>query len=251
MNIDVQGIIKIAKDAGEAILGYYSETIEVDRKADDSPLTKADLAAHKVIMKGLSDLTPEIPVISEEGGIAGYEVRKDWERFWLVDPLDGTKEFIKKNGEFTVNIALIERDKPVLGVVYIPAQEIGYTGARGAGAAKFEWDGSNRSIYSEKADLNRPLKVVASRSHGTDDLEEQLAQKGITVGEKVPAGSSLKFCMVAEGKADIYPRMGPTMEWDTAAGDAVYRYSGKNGERSSPLVYNKKTLKNEGFIIGL
>ncbi len=251
MNIDVQNIINIAINAGEAILGYYTETIEVDRKSDDSPLTKADLAAHKVIMNGLNDLTPEIPVISEEGGIAGYEERKDWERFWLVDPLDGTKEFIKKNGEFTVNIALIEKSKPVLGVVYIPAQHIGYTGSRDAGAMRFTQEGAVEAIQSEKPDLSQPVRVVASRSHGSDDLEEQLAQKGITVGEKVPAGSSLKFCMVAEGKADIYPRMGPTMEWDTAAGDAVYRYSGKNGERSSPLVYNKKTLKNEGFIIGL
>jgi 3'(2'), 5'-bisphosphate nucleotidase len=251
MTIDIQQIIDIARSAGEAILEYYTETIEVDRKSDDSPLTKADLAAHQVIMKGLGELTPDIPVISEEGGIAGYEDRKEWKTFWLVDPLDGTKEFIKKNGEFTVNIALIEKDKPVLGVVYIPAQEIGYTGKRGKGSFKIERDGSIKQIFSEKPDLNKPVKVVSSRSHGSDDLEEQLLQKGITVGEKVPAGSSLKFCMVAEGRADIYPRMGPTMEWDTAAGDAVYRYSGKKGERMSPLVYNKKSLKNEGFIIGL
>jgi len=251
MNIDIQKIIDIAINAGVAVLEFYKENIEVDRKSDDSPLTQADLAAHKIILKGLSELTPNIPVISEEGGIAGYDKRKSWERFWLVDPLDGTKEFIKKNGEFTVNIALIEKNKPVFGVVYIPAQEIGYTGGSDIGAIRFTRDGGSIPIHSEKPDLTKPVRVVASRSHGSDDLVEQLARKGITVGEKVLAGSSLKFCLVAEGSADLYPRIGPTMEWDTAAGDAVYRYSGKNGKRSSPLVYNKKTLKNDGFIIGL
>ncbi|MCC5914779.1 MAG: 3'(2'),5'-bisphosphate nucleotidase CysQ [Balneolaceae bacterium] len=251
MNIDTQQIINIAKSAGEAILEYYQEANEVGRKSDDSPLTKADLAAHHVIVEGLNKLTPEIPVISEEGGVPVYDERKKWERFWLVDPLDGTKEFIKKNGEFTVNIALIDNFRPIIGVVYVPVTGIGYIGSAEYGSRKVERDGSSKPIKSTVPDVSQPLKVVVSRSHGSDDSEEELLKREITIGEKIVAGSSLKFCMVAEGEADIYPRMGPTMEWDTAAGDAIFRYSGQNGERYSSLTYNKRTLKNDGFIIGL
>jgi 3'(2'), 5'-bisphosphate nucleotidase len=247
----LEKLIDISQEAGDAILEYYSDDIKVEHKDDDSPLTKADLAAHQIIKDALSSLTPDIPLISEEGGIAGYRVRKEWFKFWLVDPLDGTKEFIKKNGEFTVNIALIEDEAPVLGVVHIPAQKITYTGQKDNGSYKIENGKPPRQIYSSKPDTGKPLTVVSSRSHGSDELEEQLAKKGVTIGRKVPAGSSLKFCLVAEGSADIYPRMGPTMEWDTAAGDAVYRYSGKDKPRVSPLRYNKPGLKNDGFIIGL
>ena len=246
-----QKLTVIAKQAGDSILRYYDEEIEVDRKDDNSPLTKADTDAHHIIVDALEKLTPEIPIISEEGGIAGYDERKKWKKFWLVDPLDGTKEFIKKNGEFTVNIALIEDRKPVLGVVYIPAKDIFYIGDAESGSFKIENGKENSRIYSEKPDLSKPLTVVTSRSHGSSDLEERLAEHNVVIGKKIPAGSSLKFCLVAEGVADIYPRMGPTMEWDTAAGDAVFRYSGRDGTRLSPLEYNKKSLKNNGFIIGL
>ncbi|MEX2574277.1 MAG: 3'(2'),5'-bisphosphate nucleotidase CysQ [Balneolaceae bacterium] len=244
-------IINISRQAGKAILEYYTEDIEVEQKSDDSPLTKADTAAHHLIVGALKKFTGDIPVISEEGGISGYDERKSWKRFWLVDPLDGTKEFIKRNGEFTVNIALIENGIPVLGVVHVPAGDVTYTGGKGAGSFKIISSGEPVRLRSVKPDLADPLAVVVSRSHGSDELQEELTGQGISIGKTLIAGSSLKFCLVAEGTADIYPRMGPTMEWDTAAGDAVFRYSGENGARVSPLSYNKPLLKNEGFIIGL
>jgi len=246
-----QAFLEIANNAGKVILQFYIDNIEVTVKGDDSPLTKADLAAHHIIVDALKELTPDTPVISEESGIPNYAERKNWNQFWLVDPLDGTKEFIKKNGEFTVNIALIEHGIPVFGVVHIPALDVTYWGKRGEGAFKIDKDGKTVQIFSQSPDLDKPLTVVSSRSHGSDTLDDTLAGYGIRVGKKIPAGSSLKFCLVAEGSADIYPRMGPTMEWDTAAGDAVYRYSGKNGERYSPLTYNKPDLRNGSFIIGL
>jgi len=243
-------IVSIAVKAGEAILDYYSEPIEVEHKYDDSPLTNADLAAHHVIMDGLKKETPQIPIISEEGGIAGYSERRGWKRYWLVDPLDGTKEFIKKNGEFTVNIALIEKKVPVFGVVHIPATGVTYVGDRANGSFKIEENGVRKRIYSEVPELIKPVRIVCSRSHGSSDMEDVLAEKGIKIGDKVPAGSSLKFCLLAEGKADVYPRLGPTMEWDTGAGDAVFRYSAKKGYRTSPIEYNKENMLNDGFIIG-
>ena len=243
-------ILSIAKEAGKAILKFYDEPIEVEHKSDDSPLTKADLAAHHVIVDGLKKETPEIPIISEEGGIADYSERKEWSRYWLVDPLDGTKEFIKKNGEFTVNIALIENRIPVFGVVHIPAIGVTYIGSASKGSVKIDEDGGKEIIYSDVPDLNNPVRIVCSRSHGSSDMEQVLAQKGILIGDQVPAGSSLKFCLLAEGKADVYPRLGPTMEWDTAAGDTVFRYSGKKGKRFSPITYNKENMLNDGFIIG-
>jgi 3'(2'), 5'-bisphosphate nucleotidase len=246
----IDDVIKISQKAGEAILTYYDDEIEVEKKQDQSPLTKADLAAHRVIVDGLQKLTLNIPILSEEGGIPEYQDRKKWKKYWLVDPLDGTKEFIKKNGEFTVNIALIENNEPLLGVVHIPAKKITYAGSAESGSFKVNSDGIKEVIYSEQSDLKKPLNVVCSRSHGSSDLDQVLAEKGLKVENKVPAGSSLKFCLVAEGSADIYPRLGPTMEWDTAAGDAVYRFSGKDGFRKSPIRYNKPDLKNEGFIIG-
>lgn len=244
-------IVKTAREAGKATLKFYSDEIKVETKDDDSPLTKADLEAHKVIMKSLKGLDPDTPVISEEGGLPDYEERKSWKKFWIVDPLDGTKEFIKKNGEFTINIALIEEGEPVLGVVYVPAKEVTYFASKQDGAFKQEDEEQPVRIFSEKADKSQPLNVVCSRSHRSADLEEQLATQGIKVKEAIPAGSSIKFCLVAEGKADLYPRMGPTMEWDVAAGDCVYRNSAREGQHDSPLTYNKPSLKNDGFIIGL
>ncbi len=247
----IEELIKISGEAGKAILTYYQEGMEVEYKRDDSPLTKADVAAHHVIVDGLRKLTPEIPIISEESGLEGYEERKKWVRFWLVDPLDGTKEFIKRNGEFTVNIALIEGSVPIVGVVQLPDKRLTYTGERGKGSFRYDEDHGRRQLFSNEPDLSRPLTVASSRSHGSDDLEKKLLKFGVTVGKKIVAGSSLKFCLVAEGTADIYPRFGPTMEWDTAAGDAVFRYSGRNAARRSPLHYNKPDLKNDSFVIGL
>lgn len=247
----LEKIIETAQRAGKATLEFYNREIEVETKEDHSPLTKADLAAHHIITDALAKIDPGTPVISEEGGIPGYEERKAWKTFWIVDPLDGTKEFIKKNGEFTVNIARIEAGEPVLGVVYIPAKSLTYYAEKGRGAFKLEEGGEPVRIFSEPADKSRELTVIRSRSHGSDDLEDELAGMGIRVGESIAAGSSLKFCLVAEGVADIYPRMGPTMEWDVAAGDCIYRDSAGEGRHDSPLTYNKPDLKNSGFIIGL
>src|SRR6056297_732416 len=234
-------IIGIAKEAGEAMLDIYEDAqdVEISRKDDDSPLTKADLASHHIIVDALKKLDPETPIISEESGIPDYEERKGWNKFWIVDPLDGTKEFIKKNGEFTVNIALIDEGEPVLGVVYIPAKDVLYYAEKGKGSYKVEDRNKPQRILSEAADLSKPLTVIQSRSHGSDSLKDDLKKKGITMKDSVKAGSSLKFCLVAEGKADIYPRMGPTMEWDVAAGDCVYRNSAEEGQHYSPLTYNK------------
>ncbi len=244
-------VIKIAREAGKRILEFYATEVEVITKEDDSPLTMADLAAHHLIVDALKEMDPDTPIISEESGIPEFEERKNWEQFWLVDPLDGTKEFIKKNGEFTVNIALIKNKKPVLGVVYVPAFDVLYYAEEGLGAFKKE-DGKLAQKL-EHAAFTPPgkAKIVVSRSHGDDTTAAKLKKMDIEVHEEIPSGSSLKFCLVAEGKADLYPRLGPTMEWDTAAADAVYRYSVEEGEKASPLEYNKESFKNPYFILGL
>ncbi len=244
-------IIAIAREAGSKILDYYQEEIPVEYKSDDSPLTKADLAAHHYIVNRLKEIGPGIPVISEESGIPDYEIRQHWKKYWLVDPLDGTKEFIKKNGEFTVNIALIEDRVPVLGVVFVPAQQICYVGEQSTGSWKIEADGRKRQLVTPEFSRPGSARIVVSRSHGDHMTRQKMESLGISVSEEVPSGSSLKFCLVAEGKADLYPRLGPTMEWDTAAADAVYRYSTDGDPKFSPLTYNKETLLNPYFIIGI
>ncbi len=244
-------IIKTAREAGEKILTYYSRELEVVGKSDDTPLTKADLAANKIILKRLAEIDPETPVISEESSIPSFEERKKWNTFWIVDPLDGTKEFIKKNGEFTVNIALIENGEPVLGVIYIPVKKQVYYAQKGQGSFRKNGEDTAERIYSTKANKGRPLKIAASRSHQSKTLSEDLEEMGIELGELISAGSSLKFCLVADGTVDIYPRMKPTMEWDVAAGDCIFRNSAKKGQHFSSLKYNKEDLKNEGFVIGL
>ena len=244
-------VIKTAEEAGQKILEFYESDVEVITKEDDSPLTKADLAAHHIIVNALKEIDPETPIISEESGIPEYEERKEWDAFWLVDPLDGTKEFIKKNGEFTVNIALIKGDKPVLGVVYVPAFDTMYYADDTIGSYKKEGNGKAVKLETEVFKNSEPARIVVSRSHGDDTTQKKLKKLGIEVSEEVPSGSSIKFCLVAEGKADLYPRLGPTMEWDTAAADAVYRYSGKNGEKYSPLTYNKEPFKNPYFLLGM
>jgi 3'(2'), 5'-bisphosphate nucleotidase len=244
-------VAELAREAGRATMTYYGDedAAGVRAKADQSPVTLADEAAHHILVDGLRRLDPETPVVSEESQAEGYEARRGWSRFWLVDPLDGTKEFIKRRAEFTVNVALIDHGEPVLGVVLAPALDLLYWAVKGEGAWREDKSGSAERIYSTAPAPGTPLTVVESLSHPSPELEEYL--KTIPVARRVKAGSSLKFCWVAEGRADLYPRLGPTMEWDVAAGDCVYRQSGRGGERPSPLTYNKPDLRNPSFVIGL
>jgi 3'(2'), 5'-bisphosphate nucleotidase len=239
----------IARRAGDAIMAVYAGDHAVEFKDDQSPLTAADRAAHEVIVAGLKDMSPDIPILSEEGKDVPFTERQHWSRFWLVDPLDGTKEFIKRNGEFTVNIALIERGAAVAGVVYVPAQDRLYAGVTGVGAFVRAGDGVSAPICVRPADPEAGLTVVMSRSHPSPDLDEYL--EGIRVAEALSVGSSLKLCVVAEGKADLYPRLGPTMEWDTAAGQAVVEAAGGRvlTVAGEPLRYNKENLLNPHFIV--
>lgn len=245
-----------ARLAGEAILEIYARDFEVETKADSSPLTEADQNANAIIVAALTESYPDIPIISEEVRALPFDVRREWTRCWLVDPLDGTKEFIKKNGEFTVNIALIEDGIPVMGVVYRPVTDTLYFASKGDGAWKQEGFDSepvkifNNRHYSGENDVI----VVASRSHLTPETEkfvEDLRAEGKNV-EFLAAGSSLKLCLVAEGKADVYPRFGPTMEWDTGAAHALVLEAGKkvlSHETGLPLHYNKENLLNPWFIV--
>jgi len=242
-------VCNVAERAGTAIMGVYDGTYMVTQKADESPLTCADRAAHTVITEMLSEQFPDIPVLSEEGAAVPFEIRAQWQRFWLVDPLDGTKEFIKRNGEFTVNIALIEDGAPVMGVVYVPAQRTMYWGASGSGAFMRQGDAPALPIRVRRPPEGSGLTVVMSRSHPSAELETFLKQ--FQVAEALPVGSSLKLCVVAEGKADLYPRLGPTMEWDTAAGQAIVEAAGGvvctlDG---NPLSYNKENLLNPFFVV--
>jgi 3'(2'), 5'-bisphosphate nucleotidase len=241
-------VVAIAREAGERILAHYHETVAVGRKADDSPVTQADLDANRHIVERLKSATPDVPVVAEESELPDYAERREWRRFWLVDPLDGTKEFVQRNGEFTVNIALVEDGIPTLGVVHAPARGLFYYAERARGSFEQVADGEPTRIASAPADPSQPLSVVTSRSHPSEELERYLEQ--FEVRERVYAGSSLKFCAVAKGDADIYPRLGPTMEWDVAAGDCVYRHSAWEGQHRSELTYNKPDLRNDGFVIG-
>lgn len=246
--IDVEILNQIAFEAGKEILEIYEQDFEVFTKDDKSPLTLADKKANEVIVAALKKNFPEIPILSEEGKNIPYEVRKNWEFFWLVDPLDGTKEFIKKNGEFTVNIALIHNGKPVAGVIYAPVLDRFYFAKNGEGAFKRE-KGETTKISGEKPKEGQALKVVASRSHPSPELEEYL--ETLTIDSFVAIGSSLKLCLVAEGKAHIYPRLGPTMEWDTGAGHAILNEAGcetLDVTTHKEMVYNKENLLNNYFI---
>lgn len=242
-------LCEVAREAGAAALAFYGGEVAVGRKADRSPVTAADHAAHAVIVTALAALDPTVPIVSEEGAIPGPEVRAGWTRFWLVDPLDGTKEFLQRNGEFTVNIALVEHGVPVLGVIYAPALDLLYYAGQGLGSWKRERGGPPVRIASRPPLPGHALRVAESRSHPSKELEAWLATQ--LVAERVPAGSSLKFCWVAEGRADVYPRFGPTMEWDVAAGDCIFRNSGVGRPRVSPLRYNQPDLRNPSFVIGL
>ena len=276
--------IQAAIKAGDAILDVYrSAEFEVEEKADRSPLTLADKRAHETIVKRLANF--DLPILSEEGKDIPFNERKEWHDYWLVDPLDGTKEFIKKNGEFTVNIALIRNQKPAAGVVGVPDRDTLYFAADEIGAyrtkvsqavellkrqsgntdrvdkkSKIEVDRILRNLIAQSISLpinqstNRPFTIVGSRSHATPELEAFVKEKRREFGEVefISAGSSLKLCLVAEGRADIYPRTGPTMEWDTAAGQAIVEFAGGQVFKyntEEPLDYNKENLLNSWFVV--
>lgn len=245
----LHNIIDIAEQAGQAILAIYqndNSNFNITSKADTSPLTAADLAAHQIIVQALTTLTPDIPVLSEEAADVSWVVRQHWQRYWLVDPLDGTKEFIKRNGEFTVNIALIEHGEPILGVVHAPVLAKTYYAASGQGAFVKTVTGVQPIHVSS---VSKTVKVVGSRSHPSPDLAGYLAQ--FSEHEMIPVGSSLKFCLVAEGAADIYPRFGPTMQWDTAAGHIVALEAGASVcfDGITTQVYHREKLLNPNFIV--
>ncbi len=247
----IDPVVALAEQAGHEILEVYSSDFEVQSKQDDSPLTKADLASHHCIVAGLESLTPGMPIISEESGLPGFEERRQWERYWLIDPLDGTKEFVNRNGEFTVNIALIDNQKPVLGVVYVPVQDKTYLGCEGYGAERRDTDGSIETIQVAATSAN-PVRVVGSRSHRGASLDAYLESLGEC--DMIPMGSSLKFCVIAEGGADLYPRLGLTSEWDTAAAQAVVEQAGGSVVTldGKPMKYNTKPdiLNPFFFVIG-
>ncbi|WP_300273095.1 3'(2'),5'-bisphosphate nucleotidase CysQ [Halomonas sp.] len=240
----------IAKQAGDAIMAVYARDFSIEEKDDKSPLTEADKAAHEVIVAGLNAMPEGIPVLSEEDaeGFAGADANG---RYWLVDPLDGTKEFIKRNGEFTVNIALIENGKPVLGVVVAPALEVSYVAAQGVGAFKVDAEGERTPIrVAGKPAEGATWRVVGSRSHPSPDLAEWLEKLGSH--DMVPMGSSLKLCLIAEGEADVYPRLGPTCLWDTGAAHAVVEQAGGRVEtlEGEALSYATPTEKlNPYFVV--
>ena len=240
-------IVALADKAGAVIMEHYRGEIEVKTKADASPVTAADEAGEAVILEGLARLAPEIPVVAEEKVAAGDIPEVGDGRFWLVDPLDGTKEYISKNGEFTVNIALIDSEGPVMGVVLAPAREKSWWGWRGHGAYLRDANDEPRKIQVRPTPATG-LTAVASRSHSDEATEKFLDEVGAT--ERMSAGSSLKFCLVAEGKADIYPRFGPTMEWDVAAGHAVLVAAGGHVTTldGQPFSYRKPDFRNTGFI---
>lgn len=248
--------------AGKAILTVYNQDFEVETKADNSPLTIADKNSHNVIKEALTGTG--FPILSEEGKQLSYAERRNWDIFWLIDPLDGTKEFIKKNGEFTVNIALIKNGHPILGVVYVPVKGILYYGTEGGGsfivniaddASDAEIDIAIKQSQSiPSSALPAQYTVVASRSHNTPETEAFIEARKQQYGEVdlISAGSSLKLCLVADGKAQVYPRLAPTMEWDTAAGHAIAKFSGcrvYDYTTNNDLAYNKENLLNPWFVV--
>jgi len=249
----LDAVVEIARNAGDAIMRIYATDFDVSRKDDNSPLTQADLAAHNVIVTGLKQLTPDIPVLSEESDSIEAEIRNSWQTYWLIDPLDGTREFVKRNGEFTVNIALVVEHVSVLGVVYAPVTETLYYAAVGIGAYKRTKSGSALRIQTRPFDISR-LVVAGSRSHSDHNFQRFLHNVHIGTGavpELISMGSSLKICLVAEGAADVYPRLGPTYEWDTAAAHCILKEAGGDiqDEEGNVLRYNTKpSLLNPKFF---
>jgi len=244
----LDAVAGIAESAGRAILEIYETDFAVEAKADDSPITEADRRANEVIRASLTALPGERPILSEEARTVPWEVRRHWKEYWLVDPLDGTKEFIQRNGQFTVNIALVRAGRPVLGVVHVPVTGVTYGGIVGRGAWR-RTRGGERQAIGVRPLGGGPVRVVGSRSHRGPDLDGYLERLG--PHEMVPMGSSLKFCIVAEGNADVYPRLGPTSEWDTAAAEAVLTAAGGRvvANDGEPIAYNKgPDLLNPWFI---
>jgi len=245
----IKPVIAIAKSAATDILTIYNSSYDIEKKDDQTPLTTADIAAHKNIVEGLKALTPNIPILSEESSSIPFETRSSWNQYWLVDPLDGTREFIKRNGEFTVNIALIENNLPVLGVIYVPVTDVYYYACEGNNAFKCEKNGNPQEMHALKT-ANEKIIVAGSRSHRDTSLENFL--QNIGEHELISMGSSLKSCLVAEGRVDIYPRLGPTSEWDTAAAQCIVEQAGGflttvDGEQ---LKYNTKdSLLNPHFLV--
>lgn len=241
-------LISLAQDAGQRIIDIYQTDFDVTHKSDQSPVTAADFAAHHAILAGLNILTPELPVLSEESEEIPYQVRAGWDTYWLVDPLDGTREFIRRNGEFTVNIALIHCHRPVLGVIYAPVSGLCYYACEGQGAYKLPEGGTPQRIRT-RSSRQRDITIAGSRSHPGSLLPRFLSNlKDYRI---IPMGSSLKSCLVAEGRVDIYPRLGPTCEWDTAAAQCIVEEAGGLLTDTSlrPLRYNTKdSLLNPHFI---
>jgi 3'(2'), 5'-bisphosphate nucleotidase len=246
--VSMEVLGRLAVTAGKAVMEVYHTDFSVDHKADHSPLTLADMRSHRIIADGLRESYPDIPVLSEEGKSISYEDRKQWDCFWLVDPLDGTKEFIKRNDEFTVNIALIVHQEPVVGVVYVPALDDLYLADVRNGCCDRHFRGCQTRLTVSHILPEAPLRIVQSRSHPSDEMESFIRRLPATVS--VLRGSSLKFCTVATGEADLYPRLGPTWEWDTAAGHAVVTAAGGVvvDLDGNPLRYNKETLLNGPFL---
>jgi len=249
MSIDINELLIIAREAGKAILKIYNDPEkagEIMFKADHSPLTLADQASNEVITNRLKILTPDIPILSEEGRNIPYSERKNWEYFWCVDPLDGTKEFVKRNGEFTVNIALIHGQTPVLGVIYVPVTDTMYYAGEQTGGWKIDTNGNKTALQVNNKSSD--WTAVGSRTHSAPQEAELLAKYPVV--KSVSIGSSLKFCLLAEGLAQIYFRQGPTMEWDTAAGQAILTLSGGSLTKpdGTPFLYNKESLLNGSFL---
>jgi len=249
-------VCNVSIEAGKEILNFYNNDIEVTHKEDLSPLTKADLASNKIILESLTKLNSNIPILSEES-LVDWSIRKNWKKYWLVDPLDGTKEFIKKNGEFTVNIALIEDNNPILGVVYVPAKSLLYLAEKNKGSFKTNTKdklenlkGIQKILVSNQTNRAR---VIGSRSHSNATFDNWVKEK-FPNADIVQAGSSLKFCLIAEGKADIYPRFGPTSEWDIAAGHMIVNEAGGKIRtfQNDSIKYNTKEniINPEFYAIG-
>jgi len=255
--LDIEKLKEITHLAGQEVLDVYGGDFAVDEKEDQSPLTEADRRANAVILEELQQAFPGVPFVSEETRAMPYEERKNWEYLWLIDPLDGTKEFVKRNGEFTVNIALVRNGVPVAGVVYQPTEQRMYYAMEGCGAFRQDEKGEPSRLSSGPSYRDRtvdPVKVVASRSHLSEavtDFVKALEEEGRAV-EFMSSGSSLKLCLVAEGAAHVYPRLAPTMEWDTAAAHAVVIEAGKQVlefETGKALGYNKEDLLNPWFVV--
>ena len=245
----IEKLIDISIEAGDAILGFYNSEIDVQVKSDSSPLTKADLESNSIIVKRLKSLTPDIPILSEEAADISFEVRSKWNEYWLIDPLDGTKEFINKNGEFTVNIALIRDHEPVFGLIHLPVKKHTYWGCEDKGSFFLDQRNNIKKINVSN-NTDHPIRIATSRSHPSEEMTDLLNK--INNYKLLEVGSSLKFCLIASGTVDIYPRLGPTSEWDIAAGHAIVIYAGGYivGIDGMPITYNSsEDLINPEFIV--